>query len=637
MSCQGRWPCCCNRASQCLGCDSSPTGGEYEYVVLVRFGARESSTYNSTTGKYLPDFDFSSPERFLSLKLNGQDLPVPHLVERNDYNNDYYYWWYWNSHYYGWAVYYTNPNVLGPLVNATRCPCLNDVTNISGWNYWWLPGSWYDGPEFLSDSSTQYIPISKGAFQANNNDMDLRFSSLPFNLDEWPTENPLKTANADINFVVIRFKNGIPECVSTKSKLSAELRSREYDYSSNYDGYYYWWGWGGYWYGMYVSGAILPGSNQEPYTPGYCQWPFPNTGYYNYNYWYGWYNGYNQNSNRSLDKYWGKGGHTYFDLCAYEQDSLPPCGGNLPGTLNVTVVTKCLGSQSAQVSAATPLFYDYENTQPIPYTYTNCGNFTEIQADASTYYMFAHARYNEPFTGPGVNPTKDLLECKFPLGSADASYYLINKIDKDSEPIDFGVPEGQQEYYLGYVFEYFIDDGNYTAEPQNPVIPDSYKDDKGNIIPRSSIIQSWKIGDPYYYYWYNWYYNTEYDLYYICEDGSVSYKNKHDNVVYHDWPLDLRDEPIRCNPFVTGPARSNAYSYHYAVSTPIVTRFELRPRSDNTKTSRDYYYWHRINGSYVALKYRVWDLYGINRIWSTNCHSCELGYRVAHPPITVTP
>ena len=492
MSCQGRWPCCCNRASQCLGCDSSPTGGEYEYVVLVRFGARESSTYNSTTGKYLPDFDFSSPERFLSLKLNGQDLPVPHLVERNDYNNDYYYWWYWNSHYYGWAVYYTNPNVLGPLVNATRCPCLYDVTDMSSWNYYWLPGFWYQGPQFLSDPSTQYIPISKGAFQANNNDMDLRFSSLPFNLDEWPTENPLKTANADINFVVIRFKNDIPECVSTKSKLSAELRSREYDYSSNYDGYYYWWGWSGYWYGMYVSGAILPGSNQEPYTPGYCQWPFPNTGYYNYNYWYGWYNGYNQNSNRSLDKYWGKGGHTYFDLCAYEQDSLPPCGGNLPGTLNVTVVTKCLGSQSAQVSAATPLFYDYENTQPIPYTYTNCGNFTEIQADTSTYYMFAHARYNEPFTGPGVNPTKDLLECKFPLGSADASYYLINKIDKDSEPIDFGVPEGQQERYLDMAYEFFLDDKDYLSEPKNPVIPDHYKDNNGNIIPRTSLIQSWK-------------------------------------------------------------------------------------------------------------------------------------------------
>ena len=339
MSCQGRWPCCCNRASQCLGCDSSPTGDEYEYVVLVRFGARESSTYNSTTGKYLPDFDFSSPERFLSLKLNGQDLPVPHLVERNNYNNDYYYWWYWNSHYYGWAVYYTNPNVLNPLANATRCPCLNDVTTMFGWNYFWLPSSWYDGPEFLSDPSTQYIPISKGAFQANNNDMDLRFSSSPFNLDEWPTENFLKTANVDVNFAVIRFKNDIPECVSTKSKLSAELRSREYDYSSNYDGYYYWWGRSNYWYGVYVSGANLLGSNQEPYTPDYCQWPFPNTGYYNY--WSGWYSGYDPNNTRSLDKYWGKGGHTYFDLCSYDQDSLPPCGGNLPSTLNVTIVTKC--------------------------------------------------------------------------------------------------------------------------------------------------------------------------------------------------------------------------------------------------------------------------------------------------------
>jgi hypothetical protein len=98
MSCQGRWPCCCNRASQCLGCDSDPTGGEYEYVVLVRFGARESSSYNNPEEKYLPDFDFSSPERFLSLKLNGQDLPIPHLVDRDEYNNDYFYWWYWNAH-----------------------------------------------------------------------------------------------------------------------------------------------------------------------------------------------------------------------------------------------------------------------------------------------------------------------------------------------------------------------------------------------------------------------------------------------------------------------------------------------------------------------------------------------------------
>lgn len=634
MSCQGRWPCCCSRANQCTFCDSDPTGAEYDYVILVRFTARESSTYDSQTGTYQPDFDFSSPERFLSLKLNGQNLPLPNLPARNDYNNNYYYWWYWNAHYYGWAVYYTNPNVLPPVVNATRCPCLNDVTSLYGYSYLGYYNYWYNGPEFLNDPATQYIQIDKGMLQASNNDMDLRFSSLPFNLDEWPTQNPLKTANADVNFVVIRFKNGIPECVSSKSKLSAEARSQEYDYSSNYDGYYYWWGWSGYWWGMYVSGAYLPGSNQQSYTAGYCQWPFPN-GNYNYNYWYGWYNGYNQYSNRSQDKYWAKGGHTYFDLCAYDQDSIPPCGGNLPETLNVTVVSKCLGSHSAQVSAATPLYYDYENTQPIPYSYTNCGNFTQIQADTSTYYMFAHARYNPPSVAQGTDLVKSLTDCNFPLSNADASYYIINKIDKGSEPIDIGTPDGQEEYYLGAVYEFFIDDGDYNSEPQNPIVPDSYKDQNGNIIPRSSIIQSWKIGDPYYYYWYNWYYNTEYDYYYVCEQGTVNFKNKHDNIVYQDWPLAVRDEPILCSPFVTGPARANSYSYHYPISTPVVSRFEIAPTYNGQKTYR--WGWDRVNGQYVYLKYRTWYLYGISRLWSANCHSCELGYRVAHPPITVTP
>jgi hypothetical protein len=639
MSCQGRWPCCCNRASQCLGCDSDPTGGEYEYVVLVRFGARESSSYNNPEEKYLPDFDFSSPERFLSLKLNGQDLPIPHLVDRDEYNNDYFYWWYWNAHYYSWAVYYTNPSVLSPLVNATRCPCLNDITTLYGWTYYWLYSGWYNGPEFLSDPSTQYIPIGKGAFQANNNEMDFRFSSSPFVLDEWPTQNPLKTANADINFVVIRFKNGIPECVSSKSKLSAEIRSQEYDYSSNYDGYYYWWGWNdywwGYWWGMSVSGAYLPGSNQPLNTLGNCRWPFPNYGY-NYNYWYGWYNGYYQNSNRSVDKYWGKGAHTYFDLCAYDQDSLPPCGGNLPGTLNVTVVTKCLGTQSAQVSVSTPLFNDYENTQVIPYSYTNCGNFTEIQSDISTYYMFAHARYTQPYVYSADDLAKKLRECNFPLSYADASYYIINKIYKDSQPIDLGVPEGQQEYLLtSSVYEYFIDDGNYFAEPQNPVIPDFYKDANGNISPRSSLIQSWKIGDPYYYWWYNWYYNTDYDLYHICEDGVVDFKNKHDNISYNDWPFTVKDGPILCNPLIAGPARANSRSYHYAVSQPIVIRFQIGTIYDGRKTMR--YGNTYVNGQWVSLKYRPWELYGINRIWSTNCHSCELGYRTAHPLVAITP
>ena len=631
MSCQGRWPCCCNRASQCLGCDSSPTGDEYEYVVLVRFGARESSTYNSTTGKYLPDFDFSSPERFLSLKLNGQDLPVPHLVERNNYNNDYYYWWYWNSHYYGWAVYYTNPNVLNPLANATRCPCLNDVTTMFGWNYFWLPSSWYDGPEFLSDPSTQYIPISKGAFQANNNDMDLRFSSSPFNLDEWPTENFLKTANVDVNFAVIRFKNDIPECVSTKSKLSAELRSREYDYSSNYDGYYYWWGRSNYWYGVYVSGANLLGSNQEPYTPDYCQWPFPNTGYYNY--WSGWYSGYDPNNTRSLDKYWGKGGHTYFDLCSYDQDSLPPCGGNLPSTLNVTIVTKCLGTQSVQVSANTPLFYDFYNTNPIPYTYTNCGNFKETQADISNYYIFAHARFTKPYINPFGDLSKTILDCQVPLSSADASYFIINKISKNSQPIDLGVVD-PTEYVIDFNYEFFINDGDYTSEPKNPVIPDRYKDKNGNIIPRTQLLQSWNIGDLLGYYWYS----SDDNFYSICEQGTVDFKNKHDNIVYHDWPIAFRDEPIMCNPFVTGPAQANSYSYHTSSYFPIITKFQPTPPNYfSFGRTTDYWGYEYVDGKEVRLKYRRWDTIGVYHMWSTNCHSCEIGNRVTHPLITVTP
>jgi hypothetical protein len=635
MSCQGRWPCCCNRASQCLGCDSDPTGGEYEYVVLVRFGARESSTYDSTTGKYLPDFDFSSPERFLSLKLNGQDLPIPHLVDRNDYNNDYYYYWYWNYHYYGWAVYYTNPNVLGPIVNATRCPCLNDVTSLYGWTYYWFYNSWYEGPEFLRDPSTQYIPISKGAFQANNNDMDLRFSSLPFNLDEWPTENPLKTANADVNFVVIRFKNGIPECVSTKSKLSAELRSQEYDYSTNGNWYYWWGGWNGYsgYWGLGAGDGYLPGSNQPYGTPTNCSWPFSNTNNY-YGYWWGWYGGYADNTSRSLDKYWSKGGHTYFDLCAYEQDSIPPCGGGLPATLNVTIVTKCLGTQTAQVSAAAPVYYDYDNTQPIPYTYTNCGNFTEIQADNSIYYLFAYAGYKQPYYNES-SLSQQLKDCSFPLSRAEASYYLINKTNRTNGFIDLGVVPNAQERYLTSVLEYFIDDGNYYSEPTNPIIPDAYRYPDGTIILRSGIIQSWKIGDPYDYYYYNYYYNT-YDYYYVCEQGSANYKNKHDNIEYHDWPMTIKNQPIICNPFVTGPSLGTAYSYHYLTNMPIVSRFEsFGGMYGGSKTSP--FGSQLVNGQSVKVKVRTWYLYGIDHIWSTNCHSCEVGYRTAHPPITVTP
>lgn len=632
MSCQGRWPCCCSRANQCTFCDSDPTGAEYDYVILVRFTARESSTYNPQSNNYQPDFDFSSPERFLSLKLNGQDLTIPNMLSRDDYNNNYYYWWYWNAHYYSWAVYYTNPNVLPPVVNATRCPCLNEVTALSGYSYLGNYSYWLNGPDFLNDPSTQYISISKGMLQASNNDMDLHFSSSPFAFDEWPTNNPLKTANADINFVVIRFKNGIPECVSSKSKLGAELRSQEYDYSSNYNGYYYWWGWSSWW-SMYVSGAYLPGSNQPVNTPANCNWPFPTTGGY-YGYWYGWYGGYEQNVSRSADKYWGKGGHTYFDLCAYDQDSIPPCGGSLPDTLNVTVVTKCLGSQSAQVSAATPLFYDFANSQPIPYSYTNCGNFAEISVDSQTYYMFAHARYSQPYTYPGDDLVKKLQECNFPLSTADASYYLINKVNRQEGFVDLGVSNDPQEYYLSQVYEFFIDDGNYYSTPQNPVVPDSYKDANGNILRRSNIIQSWQIGDPYDFWWYNWYYNQDVDYYYVCEYGSVSYKNKHDNITYQDWPLTIRDEPILCSPFVTGPARASSYSYHYTPYIPVVSRIEVADWGAQ-KTFRWGY--DKVNGQNVALKYRAWNLYGVYHVWSVNCHSCELGYRVAHPPITVTP
>jgi hypothetical protein len=631
MSCQGRWPCCCNRASQCLGCDSSPTGGEYEYVVLVRFGARESSTYNSTTGKYLPDFDFSSPERFLSLKLNGQDLPVPHLVERNDYNNNYYYYWYWNYHYYGWAVYYTNPNVLGPIANATRCPCLNDVTTLYGWTSFWLYNGWYNGPEFLTDPSTQYIPISKGAFQANNNDMDLTFSSLPFNLDQYPTENPLKTANTDVDFVVIRFKNGIPECVSTKSKLSAELRSQEYDYSTN-GTWYYWWG-GYYGWGLYAGGGYLSGSNQPYGTPTNCSWPFSNTNSY-YGYWYGWYGGYTDNINRSLDKYWGLGGHTYFDLCAYEQDSIPPCGGNLPETLNVTIVTKCLGTQTAQVSATKPIYYDYDNTQPIPYTYTNCGNFTEIQADNSTYYLFAYVGYKQP-SYSASNLSQQLKDCSFPLSSAEASYFLIYKTNHVGGFIDLGAVPGAQERYLTVAYEYFIDDGNYYSDPTNPIIPDLYKNPDGSITPHSGIIQSWSIGDSYDSYSYN-YFNTNYDYYNICEQGSASYKNKHDNIKYHNWPTTIKDQPIICSPFVTGPSLGTANSYHYLSTMPIITRFESFGGGYAGQKTFRFGSWE-VGGKPVNLKARGWYLYGIDHIWSTNCHSCEVGYRTAHPAITVTP
>jgi hypothetical protein len=635
MSCQGRWPCCCNRASQCLGCDSDPTGGEYDYVVLVRFGGRESSTYDSTTGKYLPDFDFSSPERFLSLKLNGQDLPIPHLIDRSDYNNDYYYYWYWNYHYYGWAVYYTNPNVLGPIANATRCPCLGDVTTLYGWTYYWLYSGWYSGPQFLTDPSTQYIPISKGAFQANNNNMDLRFSSLPFNLDEWPTENPLKTAKADVDFVVIRFKNGIPECVSAKNKLTAEIRSQEYDYSSN-GNWYYWW-WGGYW-ALGVGGGYLPGSNQTYGTPANCSWPFPRTTNY-YGYWSGWYGGYTNDTNLTLDKYWGFGGHTYFDLCAYEQDSIPPCAGNLPGTLNVTIVTKCLGTQTAQVSAATPVYYDYENTQPIPYTYTNCGNFTQIQANNSTYYLFAYAGYKQPYYNQN-NLAEQLKDCSFPLSTAEASYYLINKTNRANGFIDLGIVPGAEERQLTIVDEFFIDDEDYFSEPQNPVIPDIFRYPDGSIIPRTGIIQSWKIGDPYDYYYYYYYYNIDYDYYFICEDGDVSYKNKHDNITYHDWPMTIKDQPIICNPFVTGPSLGNSFSRNFLSYIPIVTRFELADiiwwwyyLGRKTAPAGSY----MLNGKMVKLKYRPWKIYGVDHIWSTNCHSCPVGYRTAHPPITVTP
>lgn len=635
MSCQGRWPCCCNRASQCLGCDSNPTGGEYDYVVIARFGARESSTYNFQEEKYFPDFDFSSPERFLSLKLNGQELPIPHLFERTNYNNNYYYSWYWNIHYYGWAVYYTNPNVLTPVVNATRCPCLNDVTTMYGWDYSWLPWWWYEGPEFLGDPSTQYIPIGKGIFQANNNDMDLRFSSLPFNLDEWPTENPLKTANVNVNFVVIRFKNGIPECVSTKSKLSAELRSQEYDYSSNGNYNYWWGGWSGYYgyWGFYAGGGYLPGSNQPYGTPANCSWPFSTNNYYGY--WWGWYGGYYSNESRTLDKYWGKGGHTYFDLCAYEQDSIPPCGGNLPANLNVTVVTKCLGTQTAQVSAAAPIYYDYDNTQPIPYTYTNCGNFTEIQADNSIYYLFAYAAYKQPYYYDENTLARQLRECSLPLGRAETSYFLVNKTNRNSGFIDLGIVPEAQERYLGTLYELFIDDKDYYSEPKNPVIPDDYRYPDGSIIPRTMVIQSWKIGDPYDYYYYNYYNN--YDYYYICEQGSADYKNKHDNVAYHDWPTTIKDQPIICNPFVTGPSLGTSYSYHYLSQFPIITKFELSKNWWWSQQKTAHYGSFKVNGKFVELKYRPWDIYGIDHIWSTNCHSCEVGYRVSHPPITVTP
>jgi hypothetical protein len=69
---------------------------------------------------------------------------------------------------------------------------------------------------------------------------------------------------------------------------------------------------------------------------------------------------------------------------------------------------------------------------------------------------------------------------------------------------------------------------------------------------------------------------------------------------------------------------------------PIITRFESFGGGYAGQKTFRFGSWE-VGGKPVNLKARGWYLYGIDHIWSTNCHSCEVGYRTAHPAITVTP
>jgi hypothetical protein len=713
MGCQNRWPCCCSKSVFCTGCDENSDSGEYEYAILCRFRTQsskvltpivdEQSIYYSVRYSYNPSFEFDDAHKLLSFKLNDVELEVPELKYVNGkfmsdsvpdiYINSYT----GRSDHCSWALYYTDDKIINSFESLSNCECFRsfarDTTRDSYQYFVYMAG--------LSDIPYDYIPsedeyynsyfslyfsynfgglsvfdftfgnpvlknpklsrykISKDIFRGDNNELDIRFSSLPFDLEkmkfvgsnninyyQWGFspysyyyENEIKEAKVDVDYIVVRFRGVFPECIPNKSTMSALVCNHAlhnlqqnrswYDYKmNNYRhsfGFFY-----SLEFGLRNPNIIRGDYRQSGYDLG-------NVGNYNY---------YATPLMEivplaTIDQYYGKGGRSFFDTCRREENWNPPCVSSNE-TLYLTANTDCIERSSITMTKTSldqailnsnyflvnHQYYGQKTTRVGETDYDFAAYINVVDSYKRTNYFGSVFPQSDCWTNPGYYAGAYAV---FQTEKSDINFFLKYK-DVGPAPsgrlYTYSSPYSSGEVKLGSYYRY-----EYNGQT---IIPDFYQ----NYYNINDDFTHYNdlLGKPFIpYYWYN--YNNNYlnqSVTLAIEDGVFIFRDKGSNIPYYEWPSSgtpslTKDNGLSCSPVVLDTTSALTSQYE---------RLFIMNRTDRIVPGTGVVYQGYITvsgGPYVLANVFEDSIFGSPHYWSLYGNICsESGYRSTYDQVTVT-
>jgi hypothetical protein len=719
MNCQQRWPCCCSKSLLCTDCGEGTDPAQYEYAILCRFRVyvNKQLRYDEATSKYqyyTPAY-IDNAQNILSLKLNDVPLTIPDMILRNDQIITYDPYYYDVASHCVWGLYYTDEKIMVPLESMMSCKCfrsfftdfsLTSLGNLNNDLYRSVNGDFsllntydyhdysfeygfiqnsdiknansgvdysYLAPrrKFLAEEKLKRYKISKEIFVPENNILDVRFSSLPFEVilpngpnyytslnyysPSYPEGTISKQAKVNVDYIVVRFRDAFPECIPNKSMVSARVANTiqndqsSYPYDSTGENY-----------SWYFSNNYI-----------YDDWNYYNSTYYN-NYSYGTYYGGWGRGNiidmlriYSQEKYFGVGGRSFFDVCKREKLWEPICGSGLPENLVVTIESQCVQNTSIVMGKATQRFFDnesfnYFDGSGVPdYSYygkeisqTNTSTITtEVYMEPTVYgpsRKRAVPKYTTSFYGDFYIFDLNYPQCLMPKGFVDGIYRVLenksgtySSVYEDLGPAPSGRVTGGQPYQsgeaiLGYYYRYITASGE--------VYPDYLVDSSGRNLQNIGL----EVGGPAFfnrmygfygngYYWWagttpgeSLFNNTN-----VIEQGAFRFHDKSLNVPYYDWPSSgtaplVKDEGIVCSPMVFDSSSAISVGIKPIYVGYSIDRIEM-------STSGSYTQYIPVSGNYILASIYEDKVFGSPHYWSLFGKSCEasgLSYR--YKGVTVT-